>query len=61
MEDYAGVVSASGCRELLKIGKLGILYCVPPPGASIDNMSGVLFATNSELLCTDRWMKALSG
>jgi hexosaminidase len=49
-EDYAGFVSALGCRELLKMNKLGISYRVPPPGASID-ASGVLFA-NSELPCT---------
>jgi len=30
------LVSALGCRELLKINKLGISYRVPPPGASID-------------------------
>jgi hexosaminidase len=48
--DYNGFVSALGCRELVKLRKLGILYRVPPPGASI-NALGVLTA-NSELPCT---------
>lgn len=48
-EDYNGFVSALGCRELVKLRKLGILYRVPPPGAAID-ASGVLTA-NSELPC----------
>ena len=49
-EDYNGFASALGCRELAKLGKLGISYRVPPPGASIDSL-GVLTA-NSELPCT---------
>ena len=48
--DYNGFASALGCREALKIKKLGIPYRVPPPGASIDT-SGVLTA-NTEMPCT---------
>ena len=48
-EDYNGFVSVLGCREVLKLEKLGITYRVPPPGAVIS--SGTLSA-NSELPCT---------
>ena len=49
-EDYSGFASALGCREIIKLSKLGISYRVPPPGGSIDP-SGILSA-NSELPCT---------
>lgn len=48
--DFNGFASALGCREALKLEKLGIAYRVPPPGASID-ASGTLTA-NSEMPCT---------
>lgn len=48
-EDYNGFISTLGCKELLKIRKLGISYRVPPPGARVDE-SGILSA-NSELPC----------
>jgi hypothetical protein len=49
-DDYKSFASALGCREILKLTKLGIPYRVPPPGGSID-ASGMLSA-NSELPCT---------
>ena len=49
-EDYSGFASALGCREIIKLSKLGISYRVPPPGGSID-ATGILSA-NSELPCT---------
>ena len=48
--DYNGFASALGCREVVKLEKLGIAYRVPPPGASLDS-SGLLSA-NSEMPCT---------
>ena len=51
LADYDGFVTALGCKETLKLEKLGITYRVPPPGATIDSV-GTLSA-NSELPCTD--------
>lgn len=48
--DYNHFVSALGCRELMKLEKLGIEHRMPPPGASLDPY-GVLTA-NSEMPCT---------
>jgi hexosaminidase len=32
LQDYGEFVTALGCKEVNKLEKLGISYCVPPPG-----------------------------
>lgn len=49
-DDYKSFASALGCREILKLTKLGIPYRVPPPGGSIDALG--MLSANSELPCT---------
>eukprot|EP00804_Cyclotella_cryptica_P021355 CCRYP_001596-RA/>CCRYP_001596-RA protein AED:0.10 eAED:0.10 QI:1299/1/1/1/0.55/0.6/10/474/1295 len=49
-DDYKSYASVLGCREVIKLRKLGIAYRIPPPGGSIDSFG--MLSANSELPCT---------